>query len=322
MSAASLFYYSSKVPLQTASSFLFTKDVSSSSAPKTRRVYRYEAIEAVAKGVQPYLSLCLETSCNSVDVDEPRFIPLLEKTSPNLSEGPLVHLKNPAIQSISTEERAKIVSPKRRLSSPDVELRTKPKPTEPGPRAIEDAIPKGEGKDLISWTDEDFDAMDYKNTPDYDPDQDDTEYGTTSDSEPESGTLMSENLKASREAIEFRQYIQLKVTMGGEEVQNSAFVQRSSSPSAAPRYLIVQEFSMLGSRGKDGRTKRKFGMNWELKRVEAKAWWRKKDRGGKGVRVGFYELLNKVEIDASKASGSPKARVQSAGDRGVDEETM
>lgn len=79
MSAASLFYYSSKVPFQTASSSLFTKDVSSSSAPKTRPVYHYEAIEAVAKEVQPYLSLCLETSCNSVDVDEPRFIPLLEK---------------------------------------------------------------------------------------------------------------------------------------------------------------------------------------------------------------------------------------------------
>lgn len=37
-------------------------------------------------------------------------------------------------------------------------------------------------------------------------------------------------------------------------------------------------------------------MNWELKRVEAKAWWRKETRGGKGVRVGFYELLEKVEI--------------------------
>lgn len=221
MSATSLFYYSSKVPLQTASSSVFTKDVSSSSAPKPRHVYHYEAIEAVAKGVQPYLSLCLETSCNSVDVYEPHFIPLLEKTSPNLSEGPHVHLNNPAVQSISTEEQARTVFPRGKLSSPDVDLRTNPKPTEPGPRATEDAIPKGEGKDLISWTDEDFDAMDYKNTPDYDPDQDDTEYGTTSDSEPESGPLMSENLKASRAAIEFRQYIQLKVTMGGEEVQNS-----------------------------------------------------------------------------------------------------
>lgn len=86
---------------------------------------------------------------------------------------------------------------------------------------MEDARPKGEEKDLISWTDEDLDAMDYKNRPDYDPDQDDTEYGTTSESEPESETLMSEQLKASREAIEFGQYTQLKVATGGEEVKNS-----------------------------------------------------------------------------------------------------
>lgn len=63
-------------------------------------------------------------------------------------------------------------------------------------------------------------------------------------------------------------------------------------------------------------------MNWELKRVEAKAWWRKEDRGDKGIRVGFYELRGKVKIDGGKASGSPKARVQSAEDRGVDEEKM
>lgn len=42
-------------------------------------------------------------------------------------------------------------------------------------------------------------------------------------------------------------------------------------------------------------------MNWELKRVEAKAWWRKEDRRGKGIRVGFYELLEKTEIDENQA---------------------
>lgn len=40
------------------------------------------------------------------------------------------------------------------------------------PEPKEDALPKGDAKDLISWTDDDVDNEDFKNTPDYDPDQD------------------------------------------------------------------------------------------------------------------------------------------------------
>ena len=46
-------------------------------------------------------------------------------------------------------------------------------------------IPLGRAEDTISWTDDDVDATDYKNMPDYDPDQDDSVYDSTTDSDAE-----------------------------------------------------------------------------------------------------------------------------------------
>lgn len=180
MSEARLLYYSSKVLLQKRLP-LSTKAVSSSSAPGSRHVHHYEAIEAVAKGVQPYLSLYLEAISDSTDDDEPRLVPSLEKTSPRLSEDPSVISNSPTTQPISTvQEKAITVAPKRKTSSPDTEPKSKPEQTGHGSRAMEDALPKAEGRVLRSWSDDDIGAVDYKNAPDYDPDQDDTEYGTTS----------------------------------------------------------------------------------------------------------------------------------------------
>jgi len=55
----------------------------------------------------------------------------------------------------------------------------------------------------------------------------------------------------------------------------------------------MQEFSdlYLTRRG------RKVGLDWELKRQEAKHWWRKEERGARGVRVGFFKLGHVEEVD-------------------------
>ena len=42
----------------------------------------------------------------------------------------------------------------------------------PPPEKKPDAFPKGDAKDLIPWTDDDYTEEDYKNFPDYDPGQD------------------------------------------------------------------------------------------------------------------------------------------------------
>ena len=36
-------------------------------------------------------------------------------------------------------------------------------------------------------------------------------------------------------------------------------------------------------------------MDWELKRREAKHWWRKEERGAKGVKVGFSKLSHEED---------------------------
>jgi hypothetical protein len=37
-------------------------------------------------------------------------------------------------------------------------------------------------------------------------------------------------------------------------------------------------------------------LEWDLKRKEAKHWWRTKERGAVGVKVGFFELADIEEI--------------------------
>ena len=68
----------------------------------------------------------------------------------------------------------------------------------------------------------------------------------------------------------------------------------SAHRNAPAEYLIVQEFSELGRRGE-----RKVSLDWELKRTEAKHWWRKEERGAVGVRVGFFKLANEEIVGQS-----------------------
>ncbi|KAK4694119.1 hypothetical protein P7C71_g3414, partial [Lecanoromycetidae sp. Uapishka_2] len=51
-----------------------------------------------------------------------------------------------------------------------LEARTDDPPALPAPK--DDDLPQGDGKDLLAWSDDDYAGEDYKNFPDYDPDQD------------------------------------------------------------------------------------------------------------------------------------------------------
>lgn len=39
------------------------------------------------------------------------------------------------------------------------------------------------------------------------------------------------------------------------------------------------------------------GLDWDLKRQEAKHWWRKEERRARRVRAGFFKLWDVEEID-------------------------
>lgn len=77
-------------------------------------------------------------------------------------------------------------------------------------------------------------------------------------------------------------------------IRHTGYVLESADPIAPAQYLIVQEFSEL-----ERHAGRKVSMDWELKRKEAKHWWRREARGASGVKVGFFKLANKEEIGHS-----------------------
>ena len=70
-------------------------------------------------------------------------------------------------------------------------------------------------------------------------------------------------------------------------VRHTGYVLQSAGRNVPSQYLVVQEFSKLERRGNT-----KVCMNWELKRKEAKHWWRKEQRGASSVKVGFYKLAD------------------------------
>ena len=72
------------------------------------------------------------------------------------------------------------------------------------------------------------------------------------------------------------------------------FEPSSAGDGDAPeQYLIVQEFSEL-----ERRAGRAVGVAWERKRKEAKHWWRKEERGARGVKAGFFKLADAEEDGA------------------------
>lgn len=241
-----------------------------------------------------------------------------------------------------------------------------------------------QGNNLIAWTDDDVDATDYKNMPDYDPDQEESEYDSTPSPQP-IATAPSARVGFSMTEVITQRYIKLMgirnsslgpksrkrdsphscslhllsyfiqrsclehpiqlasgltkycnlsvstpkrllllfipgplqtvdqplypiptttaispkhsnfishferypyLTSHDNYLKHTAYVLGPDSPGAKPHYLIVQEFSELESlRG------HRMGAHWELKRKEAKHWWRKEDRGARGVKAGFYRLV-------------------------------
>ena len=69
-------------------------------------------------------------------------------------------------------------------------------------------------------------------------------------------------------------------------IKHTAYVLASGDPNAPPQYLVVQEFSELEKSPRGN----KIGLDWELKRREAKHWWRKEERGAPGVKAGLFRL--------------------------------
>ena len=68
-------------------------------------------------------------------------------------------------------------------------------------------------------------------------------------------------------------------------IRHTGYVLESADDASPSEYWLVREFFDLGRRAGY-----KVSMDWELKRREAKHWWRKEERGASGVKVGSFKL--------------------------------
>lgn len=86
-----------------------------------------------------------------------------------------------------------------------------------GPRYMGNGnIPEGRAEDLISWTDDDTDAVDFKNYPDYDPDQDSCSYHSTTDSNTETTTSAAKKRSPAHDGY-IQSYVKLKDVVSSEK---------------------------------------------------------------------------------------------------------
>ncbi|KAL9104470.1 MAG: hypothetical protein Q9163_000563 [Psora crenata] len=123
-----------------------------------RRIFHYHAIP---KGIEPHLALC---SCAVSEVARSPPRDLTPAESPPQSPKP----------TISTSQSGRSSSLPTSPTSSERNLRNDAQPEEMGKKNI-----------LISWTDDDVDATDFKNMPDYDPDQEESVYDSTPNPETE-----------------------------------------------------------------------------------------------------------------------------------------
>ena len=181
------------------------------------RVYHYNAIPNGVKGIEPHIALCsfagsedalskLGTESSSAEVASPS--PEAAKNA-NQSDG------SSGLPVTTNEGDAK---PQSRPSpiALDQNPQSLPSTSTPEWKPPPSNIPLGHAENIISWTDDDVDATDYKNMMDYDPNQDESIYDSTTDSDTEA---TASPMKRSRVDSG---YIQPYINLSNEKANSSA----------------------------------------------------------------------------------------------------
>ncbi|KAL9609170.1 MAG: hypothetical protein Q9167_006047 [Letrouitia subvulpina] len=356
MPVAKILLYSSREPVKSTLPE-YGAFVRNAAILGAKRVFHYQAIPDGFKNIEPNLVLCsFSTSedAQSAPPDSGSLKSLVRVPVPEIND--MSHLENDS--STTTAATASNSGPQ---SSP------------PECRTVRDDLPQGDAKQMVFWSDDDIDAVDYKNYPDYDPDQEESVYESTDlesdlevrekpdkgrrlaeisgvqsyaelDSKPSGKDFTEEEISAKCLLVLFipapltavdpdlvpptpssltpsqtihanflahlhrypyltshENYIRhTGYVLEPRPVKQTTTAEPPASPimplpaAASTQYLIVEEFSeMERSRSRSGRI---VGMNWELKRKEAKHWWRKEERGSSGVTAGFFELVDEEKI--------------------------
>jgi len=146
------------------------------SALGAKRVYHYHGKPNAFKGIEPHIILPDSAISGNSQSEKP-----VESPEITVGTNQSVSILNPP----STEQPGDS-KPASSLSERIHDAKSR---SPRMPRAMEDDIPQGDGNDLLAWSDDDVDATDYKNMPDYDPWQEEDNYESTPEPDASMGPL-------------------------------------------------------------------------------------------------------------------------------------
>lgn len=195
--------------------------VHEASALGAKRIYHYHAIPNAFKGIEPHIALLdLNIAQESRFETPPKSPKITVRTSQSVS------ILNPP----STEQSGDPWPPSRLFDY----IQDSKIPSLP--RAMEDDLPQGDGKDLLPWSDDDVDATDYKNMPDYDPWQDNDSYESTPELEATAKPLIDLSLD-DKSCI--RRYIMLHRKENSERASQAEEIPGRRFASSRPQSHFI-----------------------------------------------------------------------------------
>ena len=216
MSVTCSLYRSHELISNTSSTYLdYIRDAATSGF---ERVYHYNAIAEGVKCIEPHIALC--SFAESEDAPSK----LGDKSSsaevaPPSPEAAKNSSQSDGISGLPVTTNEGDAKPQSRPSSiaTDQSPQSLPSTSIPEWESPPPDIPLGCPEDIISWTDDDVDATDFKNMPDYDPGQDDSIYDSTTDSDTE--TTVSPPKKRSQV---YSGYIKIYINQSDGKTNSSA----------------------------------------------------------------------------------------------------
>lgn len=174
MAEQSLFIYTSLEPLSNDQ----PQDIDHGQQAVTqgdKHTHKYHAIPTGFKGIEPYLAL----SSFPITITAAHVPPQANKPSHHPIHNDTTGARSGPSSSLPSSASPDAAKPSHSSTASASNEQPHPRRTVPPPELKQDRLPRGKSEDIISWTDDDVDATDYKNMPDYDPNQEESEYDST-----------------------------------------------------------------------------------------------------------------------------------------------
>lgn len=198
------------------------------------RVYHYNAIPNGVKGIESHIALC--SSAGSEDA------PL--KLGNQSSSAAVASPSPEATKNTNYSDGTSGLPVTTNKGDTKPQSRPSPITTDHNPQSLSSTstpqrrsspskIPLGRAEDMISWIDDDLDATDYKNLMYYDPNQDENNYDSTTDSDTEA--TASPPKKGSRVPSG---YIQNYINLSDEKT-NSSVSEVSGKALPIPKSIMI-----------------------------------------------------------------------------------